>query len=80
MKAGGGKKKLSYREQREWDEMEAKLLAAETTLEEVRAMSEDPSIAADAGELQKRFEAVQAAQGQVDALYARWAELEAKRK
>jgi ATP-binding cassette subfamily F protein uup len=76
----GGKKtkRLSYMEQREWDGMEETLLAAESRLEEARRQAEDPSIAADAVALQQRFAELSAAQSEVDRLYARWAELEAK--
>ncbi|MEO8217706.1 MAG: ABC-F family ATP-binding cassette domain-containing protein [Acidobacteriota bacterium] len=71
-------KRLSYKEQREWEGMEATLLAAETKLEHARIAAEDPAIAADAGILQKRFEEAATAQSEVEKLYARWAELEAK--
>jgi ATP-binding cassette subfamily F protein uup len=73
-------KKLSYKEQREWDAMEATLLTAERQLEEATTRAHDPSIAADAAALQQRFEELNAAQAEVDRLYARWAELEAKAK
>jgi ATP-binding cassette subfamily F protein uup len=73
-------KKLSYKEQREWDAMEATLLTAERQLEEATTRAHDPSIAADAVALQQRFEELNAAQAEVDRLYARWAELEAKAK
>ena len=71
-------KRLSYLEQREFDAMETTLLEAEERLEEARRRAEDPSIAADAAALQERFAALSAAQAEVDRLYARWAELEAK--
>ncbi|HKO00690.1 MAG TPA: ATP-binding cassette domain-containing protein, partial [Thermoanaerobaculia bacterium] len=71
-------KKLSYKEQREWDSMEATLLAAEQRLEAATARAHDPAIAADASALQQRFDELGAAQAEVDRLYARWAELEAK--
>jgi len=72
-------KKLSYNEQREWDGMEAKVLAAEARLDEARTRAEDPSIASDATALQLRLEELDAAQHEADRLYARWAELEGKR-
>jgi ATP-binding cassette subfamily F protein uup len=71
-------KRLSYLEQREWDSMEETLLAAEKKLEEAKRRAEDPQIASDAGALQQRFVELGAAQAEVDRLYARWAELEAK--
>ena len=71
-------KRLSYLEQREFDTMEANVLAAEERLEEAKRRAEDPAIAADASALQERYAALNAAQNEVERLYARWAELEAK--
>jgi ATP-binding cassette subfamily F protein uup len=71
-------KRLSYHEQREWDGMEAAIHAAETTMEAARAAAEDPAIASDADALRERYAALQAARAEVDRLYTRWAELEAK--
>jgi ATP-binding cassette subfamily F protein uup len=71
-------KRLGYLEQREFDTMEATVLAAEQRLEKAKKDAEDPSIAADADALQKRYAELVAAQAEVDRLYARWAELEAK--
>jgi ATP-binding cassette subfamily F protein uup len=72
-------KRLGYLEQRELDSMEANVLAAEEHLEKAKRRAEDPSIAADANALQQRYAELSAAQAEVDRLYARWAELEAKR-
>jgi len=71
-------KRLGYLEQREFDAMEANVLAAEERLEEAKRRAEDPSIAADANALQTRYAELHAAQVEVERLYARWAELEAK--
>ncbi|MGZ5445160.1 MAG: ABC-F family ATP-binding cassette domain-containing protein [Thermoanaerobaculia bacterium] len=71
-------KRLGYLEQREFDAMEASVLAAEERLEEAKRRAEDPAIAADANALQQRYAELSAAQAEVDRLYARWAELEAK--
>jgi ATP-binding cassette subfamily F protein uup len=71
-------KRLGYLEQREFDAMEATVLAAETSLAEAKARVEDPAVAADADALQTRYAELNAAQAEVDRLYARWAELEAK--
>ena len=73
------RKGLSYREQREWGEMEALILQAEETLAACQAAVEDPAIASDAAALHTRYEALHNAQGEVERLYARWAELEEKR-
>jgi ATP-binding cassette subfamily F protein uup len=74
-----GGRKLGYLEQREWDGMEAAILAAEERLAAGQLALGDPAIASDAAELQKRSLALGAAQAEVERLYARWSELEAKR-
>jgi ATP-binding cassette subfamily F protein uup len=71
-------KRLAYREQREWDQMEARILDAERQLEACQRAVRDPAVATDHHALHQRMEALAAAQAAVDALYARWAELEAK--
>jgi ATP-binding cassette subfamily F protein uup len=71
-------KRLSYREQREWDGMDSAIHAAEAAMEAARAAAEDPAIASDPGALGERYAALETARVEVDRLYARWAELEAK--
>jgi ABC transport system ATP-binding/permease protein len=71
-------KKLTYLEQREYDQMEQSVEAAEERLAEARRRADDPTIAADAAALQERFAELAAAQAEVDRLYARWGELDAK--
>jgi ATP-binding cassette subfamily F protein uup len=71
-------KRLSYREQQEWDQMEARILEAEQRLEECSRAAADPVVASDHAALGQRVAALTTAQARVDALYARWAELEAK--
>ena len=73
-------KRLSYLEQREFDGLEEKVLEAETAAEEARQQAEDPELASDAARLQEACEALDEAQREVDRLYERWAELEAKRE
>jgi ATP-binding cassette subfamily F protein uup len=75
-----GSRRLSYLEQREWDSLEAKVHAAEARLATARRQAEDPTIASDAGTLQRRLVELSDLQQQVDRLYARWAELEEKLK
>jgi ATP-binding cassette subfamily F protein uup len=72
------KKKLSYIEQREWDGMEAKILEAEEALASAQAAMDDPSVFTNPGLVASASAALDAAQKQVEALYARWAELESK--
>jgi ATP-binding cassette subfamily F protein uup len=77
--AKAASKRLGYLEQREWDGMEAAITAAEAELARCQQAAEDPAVASDAAELAARWRAVRAAQEAVDRLFARWAELEAKR-
>jgi ATP-binding cassette subfamily F protein uup len=71
-------RRLGYMEQREWDGMEQAILDAELAVEACRRAADDPTIASDPTALQTRYAALEAAQAEVDRLYARWAELEAK--
>ena len=79
-KKPGKARRLGYREQREWEAMEAHILEAEARLEECRSASADPAVASDHVALAKRLAALADAQAAVEQLYARWAELEAKVK
>ncbi|HLK48691.1 MAG TPA: ABC-F family ATP-binding cassette domain-containing protein [Bryobacteraceae bacterium] len=70
------KRKLSYLEQREWDGMEARILEAE---QQLSARQRELQEAALEGKgLAEAYEKVQEAQGLIEDLYARWAELETK--
>ena len=71
--------RLGYLEQREWEGMEAAILDAERAVETCRRALEDPAVASDPAALQQRVAALEKAQADVDRLYARWAELDAKR-
>jgi ATP-binding cassette subfamily F protein uup len=71
-------KRLGYRDQREWDGMEQTILHSEETLKSCQRAVEDPAIASDPVALQARYAALEAARAEVDRLYARWAELEAR--
>ncbi|MGC1294961.1 MAG: ABC-F family ATP-binding cassette domain-containing protein [Alloacidobacterium sp.] len=72
------KKKLSYLEAREWADIEDRVAAAEETLQQKQAVLEDPAVAVDALRLQVALVEADEAKSAVDALYSRWAELEAK--
>ncbi len=72
-------KKLSYKDQRELDGMEEAIFEAESTLEEVTIQLHDPAIACDAEKLPEIVAKHEKAQAEVERLYARWEELEAKR-
>jgi ATP-binding cassette subfamily F protein uup len=71
-------RKLSYKEQQEWEGMEAAILAAEQALGECEAAVER---AASAGHvaLTSACKALEEAQQTVELLYARWQELESRR-
>jgi ABC transport system ATP-binding/permease protein len=71
-------RKLSFREQQEWDQMEAAILAAEQAVAECEAAVER---AATAGHivLTDACKALEESQHAVERLYARWEELESKR-
>jgi len=71
-------KGLSYREKREWEQMEAAILAAEERMAAAERAAADPTIASDAAALHARYTDLEAARVEVERLYARWAELEAK--
>ncbi len=72
-------KRLTWAEQREWEGMEAAILAAEAMLAVCQSAAHDPAIASSAEELAARWRAVTTAQNLVEQLFSRWAELEAKR-
>ncbi len=72
------KAKLTYKDQRELDMMEDNILQAESDLASAQAKVDDPSIATNTTDLVKATQELESAQTKVDALYARWAELEAK--
>ncbi len=73
------KKKLSYGESRELAAIETTIAEAEALLEAKRLALEDPAICSDARRLHEASAAMAQAQENVEALYARWAELEEKK-
>jgi ATP-binding cassette subfamily F protein uup len=72
-------KKLSWMEQREWDQMEAKIQAAEAELEICQQQLGDPGVMADRHRMTDASKKAADAQATVDKLYKRWQDLEAKR-
>jgi ATP-binding cassette subfamily F protein uup len=72
-------KKLSYKDQRDWDTLEARILAAETELTELEKEASQPAALSDASRALELHNTQQAKRAEIDALYARWAELEALR-
>jgi ATP-binding cassette subfamily F protein uup len=76
--AARAKKRLSYLESREWEQMEERIVAAEEAVRAGETALHAPEAVSDPIEMQKRYENLKRAQEQVDELYARWAELENK--
>ncbi|MFL6429573.1 MAG: ABC-F family ATP-binding cassette domain-containing protein [Acidobacteriaceae bacterium] len=72
------RKKLSYLEAREYETIEDRIAEAEAALGHAQTAVNDPTIASDAAELQRALNELASAQAATEALYVRWAELEAK--
>lgn len=81
-KTGAGKttKKLSYREQVEFDKMEADISQAEKDVAVWQNQISTPDIHSNANKLSEACQSLQEAQKKVETLYQRWAELEKKIK
>jgi len=76
--AAPAKKKLSFKEAREWEQMEETVMRAEEILDRKRGQLELPEVVSDHARLTAAVGEMDAAQDEVDKLYARWAELESK--
>jgi ATP-binding cassette subfamily F protein uup len=72
-------RKLSYREQQEWEQMESAILAAEATVVERQAAVEKNANSGHVA-LAEACRVLEEAQQNVERLYARWQELDAKRR
>lgn len=73
-------KRLSYKEQREWDQMESAIQSAETQAQQLERQMNEPTLLADHARLHEHCRKMEQAQALVARLYDRWAELEAKQK
>ncbi len=71
---------LSSGEKYELREMEATIQEADALVESCQRATEDPNVAGDHAEVEKRWNEFQTAQKKAEMLYARWEELEAKAK
>ena len=76
---GSSKKKLSYLEAREYEQIEDRVAKAEEVLDAKRQQLEHPDLVSNPTRLMQATAEIDAAQDEVDKLYARWAELEAKK-
>ncbi|MCU1286410.1 MAG: transporter related [Acidobacteriales bacterium] len=75
---GSAKKKLSYIESREWEEIEGKISEAESRVQLAQAELQNPEIASNPARLLACAEKVNSAQQSLDSLYSRWEELSSK--
>ena len=72
------KKKLSWNDQKELDGMEAAIAAAENKVGELELTTQDAKVLADHAKSRDAFAALGEAHAEVERLYGRWTELEAK--
>ncbi|HEV2293961.1 MAG TPA: ABC-F family ATP-binding cassette domain-containing protein [Tepidisphaeraceae bacterium] len=73
-------RRLSWNEQREWEQMEVTILQAEGQVEALQASVCDPKVMADREAMHEACAKLSDAQTRVASLYERWGELEAKQK
>lgn len=80
-KKGGRQKKgkLSYLDQREFDQMEEKILEAEEEHDRLQQQINDPATAGDPERLSNCWEKLEKARAEIERLYNRWSELENKK-
>ena len=78
--ASSGPKRLTWNEQRELERMEDTILAAEEELHALQKRMEDRAVLADHVQLREVCTAADAAQMRVQELYARWQELESRKR
>ncbi len=71
------KRKLSFKDQRDYDTIEARILAAERALGSLEAECDHPEVVSDSARLVALQASIAKAKKEIDGLYARWAELEA---
>jgi ATP-binding cassette subfamily F protein uup len=71
-------KKLTYKEQLEFESIESNILAAEEEVQKWHKQMEDPKVMADHVKFTDVCNQMHAAQEKVARLYERWQELEAK--
>lgn len=72
-------KKLSYKDQREFDGIEEKIIEADEKVEAAQSAMGDPKILADHAKMTQACTSLDEAQAESARLYARWEELEALR-
>ncbi|WP_031499882.1 ABC-F family ATP-binding cassette domain-containing protein [Bryobacter aggregatus] len=76
--SNASRKKLSYTEQREFDQIEEKIADAEMRLTAKREEADSPTVVSDHIRLQEVYAELHLLESEVDSLYVRWAELTEK--
>lgn len=79
-KSAGKPGKLSFKEKYELENMESTILGLEDKLSAAQAESAKPEVVSQASKVQELYSVIADLQGQLEKLYARWAELEKKEK
>jgi ATP-binding cassette subfamily F protein uup len=72
--------RLSYLDQREYDQIEEKIAEAEEEVDRLKVVMEKPEVQANAEQLAASWSALEKAEGLVETLYGRWDELEDKKE
>ena len=75
-----GIKRLTWSEQREWEQIEGKIMDAESAVESLQQQMADPTVLADRTKLDDCCRKMHDAQELVRKFYARWEYLEAKQR
>ncbi len=73
-----GRRRLSFNEQREFDSIEARILKAEEAAREAERRVSLPEVIADHARMARACRELEELQTSIQAMYARWAELEAR--
>jgi ATP-binding cassette subfamily F protein uup len=73
------RRKLSYKDQRDFETIEARIAEAEARLAALEVEQASPVVASNASRLVELMAKVDAAKAEIDALYSRWSELEVLR-
>lgn len=73
------RKKLSFKEQKEWETMETTIFKLEEEISKLNAEIVSPSVTSDAALLEKKCQALHLAEDKMAKLYIRWQEMEERR-
>jgi ATP-binding cassette subfamily F protein uup len=76
-KPASKRKKLGFKDQRDWQASRGRIAAAETGLAALEAECARPEVAVNGARLVELQADIERQRNEIDALYARWAELEA---